>query len=132
MSTVTPENSTATPEPPTVGVPPLATGSTLSAAIRSTVIGRRLASETIEWIDPEKEKPDAETTVLLACTDGEVIPGYITCADGTDIEVWRREYWPEHRRDMQTRDVIAWAEWPAGPSSNAAISHAGEDSRKHS
>lgn len=36
------------------------------------------ATESITWIDPKKEKPDAETTVLLACADGEVIPGYLS------------------------------------------------------
>ena len=72
--------------------------------------------ETLQWVDPLKEKPDADTTVLLALRSGEVIPGFITCKEGTDTEVWQREYVHPNLRDLDEDDpVIAWTHWPAGP-----------------
>lgn len=72
-----------------------------------------LAQETIEWFDPKVQKPDMDTTIIISCADGETVPGFLTCEEGTDREVWRREYWPHPMRDLDILDVVAWAEWPA-------------------
>ncbi len=65
-----------------------------------------MSAGMINWIDASVELPDAEMTVLLALSDGEVWAGFHDGDDG-----WR--YVSADKIESVT--VTHWAEFPAPP-----------------
>lgn len=110
--------SDSTPEPSrgTVVIGETRHGKSLfvSSIIRERLASQGAGTETIQWWEPKDRKPQLETTVLLNCADGEIVPGKLT-VDSVGREVWRRENWPAMHQDLTELEILTWAEWPHGP-----------------
>lgn len=65
--------------------------------------------EILRWRHWSREYPDADMTVIVQFTDGEVLPASYQGDGKWEIEdrIIQKEY--------TDKDVIAWAEWPYGP-----------------
>lgn len=66
-------------------------------------------NETVTWINAKEKMPPANTSILLALTDGHIVEGFWD----KDIKIW--VFGQIAIGDDDALDVHHWAEMPRGP-----------------